>query len=202
MNNGQACIAGTRLLVPRTRLDEVIGAVQAFAATLRVGDPKDPDTTMGPLASLAQYQRVQHYIQRGLAQGARLIVGGEGRPAGLEQGYFARPTVFANVSQDMDIAREEIFGPVLSIMTYDSDEQAIEIANGTEYGLYAYVFSSNLQRASHIASRLEAGTVMINRINPELLAPFGGVKQSGIGREFGVAGLESFLEAKTIVTGV
>lgn len=202
MNNGQACIAGTRLLVPRTRLAEVIGAVQEFAATLRVGDPKDPDTAIGPLASLAQYQRVQHYIQRGMAQGAKLIVGGEGRPAGLERGYFARPTVFANVSEDMDIAREEIFGPVLSIMTYDSEEQAIEIANGTEYGLYAYVFSSNLQRASHIASRLAAGTVMINRINPQLLAPFGGVKQSGIGREFGVAGLESFLEAKTIVTGV
>lgn len=199
-NSGQACIAGTRLLVPRARLDEVIGAVQAYAATLRVGDPRDPDSAIGPLASLAQFERVQHYIQRGLVQGARLIVGGEGRPAGLEKGYFVRPTVFVDVSPQMDIAREEIFGPVLSIMTYDSEEQAIEIANGTVYGLHAYVLARDLERAGRIASRLEAGTVMINRINPELLAPFGGVKQSGIGREFGVVGLESFLEAKSIVS--
>ncbi|MGN8342461.1 aldehyde dehydrogenase family protein [Pseudomonas sp. SMV71] len=199
MNNGQACVAGTRLLVPRNRLEEVISAVQAYTATLRVGDPHDPDTAIGPLVNLAQYERVQRYIHRGIEQGARLVTGGLGRPAGQERGYFVQPTIFAEVSVDMDIARDEIFGPVLSIMAFDTDEQAIGIANDTVYGLQAYVFSQNRSRAQAVASRLEAGTVMINRIAPELLAPFGGLKQSGIGREFGVFGLESFLEPKSIV---
>jgi aldehyde dehydrogenase (NAD+) len=199
MNNGQACVAGSRLLVPRARMDAVCERLRSAVAAMRVGDPRDPATHIGPLASQAQYERVQHYIRRGLAQGASLVAGGGGKPAGAEAGYFVRPTVFAHVTNDMDIAREEIFGPVLSVIAYDNEEDAIRIANDSVYGLQAYVFSPDAQRAARIAARLEAGTVLINRIAPELLAPFGGVKQSGIGREFGVFGLEAFLEPKTIV---
>ncbi|WP_392889597.1 aldehyde dehydrogenase family protein [Pseudomonas migulae] len=201
MNNGQACVAGTRLLVPRKRLKDVIEQVKTLVDALVVGDPRDPATAIGPLVSRAQYDRVQGFIRRGQVQGATLIAGGEGRPEGLTQGYFVRPTVFADVSNDMDIAREEIFGPVLSILAYDTEEEAIAIANASLYGLQAYVFTQQPERAKRIASRLQAGTVLINRIAPELLAPFGGVKQSGIGREFGVFGLEAFLEAKTVVVG-
>jgi aldehyde dehydrogenase (NAD+) len=199
MNNGQACVAGSRLLVPRARMDEIGERVRAVVAAMRVGDPRDPETHIGPLASRAQYERVQQYIRRGLEQGATLVAGGEGKPSGVDAGYFVRPTVFANVGNDMDIAREEIFGPVLSMIGYDDEEDAIRIANDSVYGLQAYVFSSCAERAVRIAARLQAGTVLINRIAPELLAPFGGVKQSGIGREFGIFGLEAFLEPKTIV---
>ncbi|OWJ59490.1 aldehyde dehydrogenase family protein [Paraburkholderia caledonica] len=200
MNNGQACVAGTRLLVPRSRLDEVIEQVKAAVATMRVGDPRDPSTVVGPLVNRAQYDRVQHFIRRGIEQGALLVTGGEGRPAGLDKGYFVNPTVFAGVRNDMDIAREEIFGPVLSILEYENENDAIRIANDSVYGLQAYVFSSQTGRAERVASQLEAGTVLINRIKPELLAPFGGLKQSGLGREFGVFGLEAFLEPKSIVS--
>lgn len=140
-------------------------------------------------------------IRLGIEQGAEIIVGGEGRPDGLEKGFFVRPTVFAKVENQMDIAREEIFGPVLSIISYSDRDDAIRIANDSLYGLQAYVFTSNTERALHISRHLQAGSVLINRITPELLAPFGGVKQSGIGREFGIFGLESFLEAKSVVTG-
>jgi aldehyde dehydrogenase (NAD+) len=198
LNNGQACIAGTRLLVPRARLSEVIERVKTGVAAMRVGDPHDPATVMGPLVNRAQFDRVQRYIRRGQEQGATLVVGGEGRPDGLNKGWFVKPTVFVDVHNDMDIARDEIFGPVLSILTYDNEDEAIAIANDSVYGLQAYVFSSQPARALRVASRLEAGTVLINRIAPDLLAPFGGVKQSGIGREFGVFGLEAFLEPKTI----
>lgn len=201
MNNGQACIAGTRLLVPQARLDEVVHAVKAYVEGLRVGDPSDQDTFIGPVVNLAQYERVQRFIHRGIEQGAQIIIGGVGRPEGLAAGYYVKPTVFVNVSNTMDIAQEEIFGPVLSIMTYDTEDRAIEIANGTVYGLQAYVFSKSLERATFIAARLEAGSVLLNRSSPELLAPFGGVKQSGLGREFGVFGLEAFLEAKSVVSG-
>lgn len=200
MNNGQACVAGTRLLVPRSRLDEVIEQVKAAVATMRVGDPRDPSTVVGPLVNRAQYDRVQRFIRRGIEQGALLVTGGEGRPAGLDKGYFVNPTVFAGVRNDMDIAREEIFGPVLSILEYENENDAIRIANDSVYGLQAYVFSSQTGRAERVASQLEAGTVLINRIKPELLAPFGGLKQSGLGREFGVFGLEAFLEPKSIVS--
>ncbi|MFM0219017.1 MULTISPECIES: aldehyde dehydrogenase family protein [Paraburkholderia] len=200
MNNGQACVAGTRLLVPRSRLDEAIEQVKAAVATMRVGDPRDPSTVVGPLVNRAQYDRVQRFIRRGIEQGALLVTGGEGRPAGLDKGYFVNPTVFAGVRNDMDIAREEIFGPVLSILEYESENDAIRIANDSVYGLQAYVFSSQTGRAERVASQLEAGTVLINRIKPELLAPFGGLKQSGLGREFGVFGLEAFLEPKSIVS--
>jgi aldehyde dehydrogenase (NAD+) len=200
MNNGQACVAGTRLLVPRSSLDQVIEQMKNAVANMPVGDPRDPSTVVGPLVNRAQYDRVQGFIRRGQEQGATLIVGGEGRPEGLEKGYFVKPTVFSNVRNDMDIAREEIFGPVLSILAYENEDEAIRIANDSIYGLQAYVFSSQPERASRIASQLEAGTVLINGIRPELLAPFGGVKQSGVGREFGVFGLEAFLEAKCVVS--
>jgi aldehyde dehydrogenase (NAD+) len=198
-NNGQACIAGTRILAPRSRLAEVVQLVGSTLAGLHVGDPRDPSTTIGPVASQAQYDRIQRYIARGLEQGAQIIAGGEGRPEGFQKGYFVRPTVFADVSNDMDIAREEIFGPVLSILAYDTEEDAIQIANDSAYGLYAYVFSGQRERALRVADRLQAGTVLVNTLRPELVAPFGGVKQSGVGREFGVFGLESFLEPKTEV---
>jgi aldehyde dehydrogenase (NAD+) len=200
MNNGQACVAGTRLLVPRTQAKGIIDRVKSLVGAMVVGNPQDPATVIGPLVNQAQYDRVQGFIRRGQAQGATLITGGEGRPIGLGKGYFVRPTVFADVSSDMVIAQEEIFGPVLSVIAYDSEEQAIDIANASIYGLQAYVFTRRPERARRLAARLQAGSVLINRIAPELLAPFGGVKQSGVGREFGVFGLEAFLEAKSIVS--
>lgn len=198
MNNGQARVAGTRLLIPRARMSEASELLRMIVGDIRVGDPRDPETQAGPLASLAQFERVQRYIGRGLAQGATLLAGGEGRPDGLQAGFFVKPTVFTDVTNDMDIAREEIFGPVLSVIAYDSDEEAVRIANDSPYGLQAYLFSARVERAAALALSLDAGTVLINRITPDLLAPFGGFKQSGIGREFGVFGLEEFLEPKTV----
>lgn len=198
MNSGQACVAGTRLLVPRARMTEVLDMVQAAVGAMRVGDPRDPTTTIGPMVNRAQFDRIQGFIQRGIEQGATLVAGGPGRPAGMARGWFVRPTVFADVRNDMDIARQEIFGPVLSILPVDSEAHAIAIANDSAYGLQAYVFSSDMDRAQRVARRLQAGTVLINRVAPDLLAPFGGVKLSGQGREFGVMGMEAFLEPKTI----
>ncbi|MGF6345745.1 aldehyde dehydrogenase family protein [Variovorax sp. W2I14] len=198
MNNGQACVAGTRLLIPNAWMPDAIERIRAIAASMRVGDPRDPATAVGPLASKAQFERVQHFIRRGLAEGATLVAGGEGRPEGLDKGWFVRPTVFAGVRNDMEIAREEIFGPVLSVIGYGDEAEAIAIANDSPYGLQAYVFSSQPQRALRVAAQLRAGSVLVNRIAPELTAPFGGVRQSGIGREFGVFGMEAFLEPKTI----
>lgn len=200
LNNGQACVAGTRLLVPRERLAEVRERVRGIVDAIVVGDPRDPQTHIGPLASHVQYARVQGFIQRGLEQGATLVAGGPGKPNGRDTGFFVRPTVFADVVSSMDIAREEIFGPVLSIMSYEDEDDAIRIANDSVYGLQAYVFTTQPRRAEAIAARLQAGTVLVNRIAPDLLAPFGGMKQSGIGREFGEFGLESFLEPQTFVT--
>ncbi|WP_431514428.1 aldehyde dehydrogenase family protein [Variovorax sp. DAIF25] len=200
MNNGQACVAGTRLLIPRARMPEAIERIAAIATALRVGDPRDQATAIGPLLNAAQFERIQRFIRRGQEQGATLVAGGEGRPEGLSRGWYVRPTVFADVRNDMDIAREEIFGPVLSVLGYEGEDEAVAIANDSPYGLQAYVFSSDAQRAGRVAERLEAGTVLVNRIAPDLLAPFGGVKQSGLGREFGVFGLEAFLEPKTITT--
>ncbi len=199
-NSGQACIAGTRVLVPSRLLAEVIDRVKATVATLRVGDPRDPSTAIGPMVNQHQYERVQYFIGRGREEGATLVIGGEGRPEGLKKGYFVRPTVFAGVRNDMEIAREEIFGPVLSVITYEGEDEAVKIANDSIYGLQAYVFSSNPERARQVASRLDAGTVSINGVKVEPLAPFGGFKQSGIGREFGAFGLEAFLEPKTVVS--
>jgi len=198
-NSGQACIAGTRILVPEHRLREVVERMKTAVAAIRTGDPRDPAMSIGPMASRQQYERVQHYIRQGLAEGATLVAGGEGRPDGLSRGYFVRPTIFAGVRRDMTIAREEIFGPVLCVLAYEDEDDAIALANDSDYGLHGYVFSSDRLRARAVASRLKAGGVMINGLRHEPLAPFGGVGQSGLGREFGVFGLESFLEPKTVI---
>jgi aldehyde dehydrogenase (NAD+) len=199
MNNGQACIAGTRLLVPAHRLEEVKALAKAAAEAVVVGDPHDAKVSLGPIVTQKQFDRVQHYIGVGIAEGAELVTGGLGKPAGLEAGYFVKPTVFAGVTPSMTIAKDEIFGPVLSIMTYETEEEAIAIANDTPYGLQAYVSSTNLARANRVADQIVAGRVHINGIHDDLIAPFGGFKQSGIGREFGPYGLEAYLEPKAIL---
>jgi aldehyde dehydrogenase (NAD+) len=198
VNSGQACVAGTRILVQENQLEQVLALVTKKVADFPVGDPRDPATAIGPMVSERQWERVQRYIHRGVEEGARIIVGGPDRPEGLPDGYFVRPTVFADVTNDMTIAREEIFGPVLSIITYRDDDHAIEIANDTTYGLHAYVFSADPARARHIASRLDAGRVSVNG-GFEPLSPFGGFKQSGIGREYGTYGLEGFLEPRSVM---
>lgn len=199
MNSGQACLAGTRLLVPENRLEQVKLLARKAVEAIKVGNPGDAETDIGPLVTQKQYERVQHYIRTGIAEGAELIAGGEGNPPGFERGNFVRPTVFANVTNDMTIAREEIFGPVLSILTYRTEEEAIAIANDTIYGLHAYVSSADVARAERVASQLVAGRVFINGLYDEPVAPFGGFKQSGIGREFGTYGLEAYLEPKAIL---
>ncbi|GAA5156772.1 MULTISPECIES: aldehyde dehydrogenase family protein [Amycolatopsis] len=199
VNSGQACVAGTRILVPESRQDELLSLIEKkVEEDFRTGDPRDPATAIGPMVSEGQWERVQRYLHRGIEEGARVVVGGPGRPDGLEEGYFVRPTVFADVTNDMTIAREEIFGPVLSVIAYRDEDHAVEIANDTTYGLHAYVFSADLERARNIASRLEVGRVAING-GYEPLSPFGGFKQSGIGREYGVFGLEGFLEPRSVM---
>ncbi|AGW12646.1 putative aldehyde dehydrogenase [Megalodesulfovibrio gigas DSM 1382 = ATCC 19364] len=199
-NSGQACVAGTRLLVPADMLPEIRRRLAQAVAAVQVGDPWDEATTIGPIVSQTQYERVQRYIHLGIDEGATLLIGGPGHPEGLEHGYFVRPTVFEHVTPDMTIAQEEIFGPVLCLMSYETEEQAIEIANGTMYGLAAYVSGTDLARARRVAARLVAGRVLINRAESnEPKAPFGGFKQSGIGREYGPFGLEGHLEPKALM---
>ena len=197
-NTGQSCNAPTRMLVPRDRMDEAASIAADVATTLRVGDPRTEDTEVGPLVSEQQWKKVQDLIGKGIEEGATLAAGGTGRPEGLERGWYARPTVFANVSNDMTIAREEIFGPVLSIIPYDDEDEAVEIANDTPYGLSGYVSSGSLDRARRIAARLQTGMVHINSAHLDSMAPFGGYKQSGNGREWGAHGIEEFLEVKSI----
>src|SRR6201987_2898842 len=197
MNSGQACIAGTRILVPRSRLGEVEELAKAAVGQIKTGDPRDPETTVGPMVSQKQWDRVQRYSRIGIEEGT-LLAGGEGRPEGLN-GWFVRPTLFTKVRNDMTIAREEIFGPVLSIIPYEEDEEAIAIANDTIYGLQAYVLSGAGARARGGADRVVAGRVLINPLAPEPMAPFGGFKQSGIGREYGDLGMEAFLEPKSLL---
>jgi len=199
MNSGQACIAGTRLLVPENRLEDVKKIIKEVLSNTIVGDPKNETTAVGPMVSTKQYERVQNYIQIGIDEGAEVLIGGLGKPEGLEKGNFVKPTVFVNVNNQMQIAREEIFGPVLSIITYKTEEEAIEIANDTTYGLQAYVSSSDEKRAHKVASQINAGRVQINGIGHDPMAPFGGFKQSGIGREFGTIGLEAYLEPKALI---
>jgi acyl-CoA reductase-like NAD-dependent aldehyde dehydrogenase len=198
LNSGQTCSALTRMLVPRGKQDEAVRIAVEQAAKLRVGDPFDEQTRLGPLVSDVQRERVRGYIRKGVSEGARLVVGGADAPADLERGYYVRPTIFADVTPDMTIAREEIFGPVLSIMPYDTEEDAVRIANDTTYGLAGAVWSGDPARAERVARRLRTGQVDVNggRFNP--LAPFGGYKQSGIGRELGRFGLEEFLETKSL----
>lgn len=199
MNSGQACIAGTRILVPHSRLDEFEARIREEVARTQAGDPRDPQTVVGPMVSQKQWERVQRYIRIGIDEGARLIAGGEGRPQGIDAGWFVRPTIFSSVTNQMTIAREEIFGPVLSIITYRDTEEAISIANDTPYGLQAYVFSADTQRAREVAAHIEAGRVLVNTLAHEPAAPFGGFKQSGMGREYGAYGLEAFLEPKAVL---
>jgi aldehyde dehydrogenase (NAD+) len=197
MNSGQACIAGTRILIHASRLGELESLLKAAVEKVKVGDPRDPGTAIGPMVSQVQYDRVQRYLRLGVEEGATFLVGGEGHPEGLG-GYFVRPTVFTGVTNQMRIAREEIFGPVLSIITFRDEDEAITIANDTTYGLSAYVFGERAH-AEKVSERLESGRVVINGGAHEPLAPFGGVKQSGLGRENGVFGLEAYLEPKTVL---
>lgn len=197
-NSGQSCNAPTRMLVPKARMPEAIEAAKAAAAKAVMGDTKDEATRLGPVVSKAQYDKIQALIERGIAEGAELIAGGPGKPEGLETGYFVRPTVFANVSNDMTIAREEIFGPVLCIIPYEDDADAVSIANDTDYGLSGYV-SGEPEHARRIARLIRTGMVHINGAGPDFAAPFGGYKQSGNGREWGLEGFEEFLETKAIM---
>lgn len=199
MNSGQACVAGTRLLVPENRLEEVKALVKATVAKVKVGQPGDADTAIGPMVSQKQYERVQSYIQLGIDEGAELLIGGLNQPEGLEAGNFVKPTVFVKVTNQMRIAQEEIFGPVLSIITYQTEAEAIAIANDTNYGLSAYISSGNEARANRVAAQVNAGRVLINCLKHDPQAPFGGFKQSGIGREYGIYGLAAYLEPKTII---
>ena len=198
LNSGQTCSALTRMLVPRERLSEVEELARSSAESFTPGDPFDSGTRLGPLVSAAQRDRVRNYIDKGIGEGATLVTGGGESPVGLDTGYFVKPTVFSSVSRDMTIAREEIFGPVLVIIPYDSEEEAVEIANDTEYGLAGGVWSGDPERAKAVARRLRTGQVEVNGGGFNPMAPFGGYKQSGNGREFGAFGLEEFLEVKAM----
>jgi aldehyde dehydrogenase (NAD+) len=197
-NSGQSCNAPTRLLVPRSRLPEVEAIAKKEAESVKTGDPRKDDTALGPLVSKAQFEKVQQLIAQGIEEGAALIAGGTGRPEGLSKGYFARPTIFSNVGNDMAIAREEIFGPVLCIIPYEDEEDAIRIANDSPYGLAGFVTAGDLERARRVAKRIRAGNVHINGARVDFAACFGGYKQSGNGREWGEAGMEEFLELKAV----
>ena len=197
-NTGQSCNAPTRMLVPRDRLDEAAGIAAKRAASTTPGDPQGEKTRIGPVVSDTQWNKIQALIQVGIDEGATLVAGGTGRPEGLETGYYVQPTVFSGVTNTMTIAREEVFGPVLSIIPYDHEDDAIDIANDTPYGLSGYVSSTNMERARAVAARLQTGMVHINNANLDSQAPFGGYKQSGNGREWGPHGIEEFLETKSV----
>jgi betaine-aldehyde dehydrogenase len=198
INSGQTCSALTRMLVPRERLAEAEELAVETARSFTPGDPFDDATRLGPLVSAVQRDRVRSYIEKGVGEGAKLLTGGAESPDGLDRGFFVQPTVFSSVSPDMVIARDEIFGPVLSIIPYDSEEEAIEMANDTDYGLAGGVWSSDPERARAVAGRLRAGQVEVNGGGFNPMAPFGGYKQSGNGREFGAFGLEEYLEVKSL----
>lgn len=197
-NSGQTCSAHTRMLVPRSRYDEAVEIARSSAESFTVGDPREGKAKLGPLVSEIQRDRVRGYIRKGIEEGANLVTGGPEPPEGLDKGYFVRPTVFANVRNDMTIAREEIFGPVLSIIPYDDEDDAVRIANDTVYGLAGGVWSGDAERAKRVARRLRTGQVDINGGSFNPMAPFGGYKQSGNGRELGKYGLEEFLEIKSL----
>jgi aldehyde dehydrogenase (NAD+) len=197
-NSGQSCNAASRMLVPTAHVEEAIGIAKLAAETMSVGHPAS-GADLGPVASQAQWQRIQELIASGIAQGATLVTGGIGRPAGLETGSYVKPTIFAHVTRDMRIAREEIFGPVLCISSFESIEEAIDIANDTEYGLAAYIWGTDMTTIHRVASKLRAGRVGINGVGGDLLAPFGGYKRSGNGREWGEYGFNEYLEVKAVL---
>jgi aldehyde dehydrogenase (NAD+) len=198
-NSGQSCNAPTRMLVPAAKLGEVEAIAKRVADRVVVGDPAAPGTNVGPVVSKLQFERVEGYIAKGIAEGARVLTGGVGRPDGLAKGYYVKPTIFSGVNNQMTIAREEIFGPVLCILPYESEEQAIAIANDTPYGLAAYVWSRDNVRARRVGSRIRAGQVAINGASGDMRTPFGGFKMSGNGREYGEHGLRDFLEVKAVI---
>ena len=200
-NSGQSCDAPTRMLVPNESMDIAIDAAREAAESLKMGDPSKEDTDIGPVVSEVHFDKIQDLIQKGIDEGATLVTGGTGRPDHLPKGYYVKATVFANVNNDMTIAREEIFGPVLAIIGYDTEEEAIEIANNTDYGLAGYVSSDNLQHARRVAEQIRAGMIMINYNGGNDGTPFGGYKRSGNGRENGVWGLHDYLEIKAITGG-
>jgi aldehyde dehydrogenase (NAD+) len=197
-NTGQSCNAPTRMLVPRSKMADAAAAAKREAEAVKVGDPRKDETTMGPLVSRAQFEKVERLIEQGIAEGATLVTGGSGRPEGMSKGYFARPTVFSDVRNDMTIAREEIFGPVLCILPYEDEDDAVRIANDSPYGLSGFVTSGNVDRARRVAKRIRAGNVHINNARVDFAGCFGGYKQSGNGREWGEEGLEEFLELKAV----
>jgi aldehyde dehydrogenase (NAD+) len=197
-NSGQSCNAPTRMLVPKARMAEAIEVAKVAAAKSVVGDPQAETTRLGPVVSELQFNKIQGLIEKGIEEGAELVAGGPGRPEGLDKGYYVQPTIFANVTNDMTIAREEVFGPVLSIIGYEDDNDAVSIANDTDYGLSGYV-SGEADHAQAIARQLRTGNVHINGAGPDFSAPFGGYKQSGNGREWGIEGFEEFLETKAMM---
>ena len=198
-NSGQSCDAPTRMFVPRALHDEAVAIAKAAAEKVKVGDPFAEGTTMGPVVSRLQFDKIQALIEKGIDEGASLVAGGLGRPEGLNKGYYVRPTIFANVTNDMTIAREEIFGPVLCILPYDSEDDAVAQANASVYGLSGCAQSANGERARAVALRLRTGMVHLNGAGPDFAAPFGGYKQSGNGREWGEYGLLDYLEVKAVM---
>ncbi len=199
MNSGQSCNAPTRMLVPQSRMDEAAAIAKAAAEQVKVGDPNAQDTTIGPVVSEVQYNKIQGLIDKGIEEGAKLETGGVGRPDGLNRGYYVKPTVFSHVTNEMTIAQEEIFGPVLSLIGYENDEDAVRIANDTIYGLSGYISSGDPERAKALALRIRTGNIHLNGAPVDPSAPFGGYKQSGNGREWGAYGLDEFLEVKAIM---
>jgi aldehyde dehydrogenase (NAD+) len=198
-NSGQSCNAPTRMLVPAAKLAEVEAIAKRVAEGVVVGDPLSERTAVGPVVSKVQFERVEGYIKKGIAEGAKVVIGGEGRPEGIDKGYFVRPTIFSGVRNDMTIAREEIFGPVLCILPYDDEDEAVAIANDTPYGLAAYVWSKDNLHARRVGARIRAGQVSLNGAWGDMHTPFGGFKMSGNGREYGAFGLRDFLEVKAVI---
>jgi aldehyde dehydrogenase (NAD+) len=198
-NTGQSCNAPSRMLVPESLYEEAVGIAAEVARKTRPGDPTDPDSHIGPVISEAQYKKIQGLIETGSAEGAKIVAGGPGKPDGLEIGYFVKPTVFRDVNNEMTIAREEIFGPVLCIIPYSDIDEAVKIANDSDYGLSGYVWGGSKEEAMQVARKLRTGMVHLNGAPTDVLAPFGGYKQSGNGREWGMHGIEDFLEVKAVM---